>query len=385
LSKRYHRFGSIRILALAALLLSVILSAPTAVGTHGGEFSINSRAANPTTFGTVFPITQSCPSGGQASEPIPGAQHATGVNSLTPSTMVLGEIVPFEFRVTVGAGAPADSSIELVATWDTVTTPSGDFGYDETYLVYCAFVDTGDPSTSDPEADASVSVTSALVGTNIEGTFEVVGLDPGDVVVVEAWVVLNRSVPSGISGNVQARMASARTLTPDEDTINLGAETVNLQPNENFLRAIMVQKLIDSGSDQTQIFDFSGEITATLGHGEVSTPVIVTDGSYQVTEALPAGWGDPSIACDDDDSSGSGSTASFEVSLETILCTFTNAQVAATTTTTTTSTTTSSTTTTTQPTLPFTGGKMSNWTTLALVLVALGGLVLAAVRRQEAD
>ena len=380
----FRSTGKLNALVIATLLN--LLFAGPALASHGGEFSINSRAADPMTYSTVFPITQSCPSGGRAAEPIPGAQHATGVNSLTPSNMVLGEIVPFEFLVTVGGAAPADSSIELVATWDTVTTPSGPFGYDETYLVYCAFVDTADPSTSDPESDALVSVTSALVGDEIEGTFVVEGLDPGDAVVVEAWVVLDRRAPPGVSGNVQARMSSARTLTPDGDTINVGAETVNLQPDENFLRAIMVQKLIDSGSDQTETFDFSGAITATLGHGDVSAPVIVGDGSHQVTESLPAGWSDPTIACDDDDSSGSGATVTFQVSLETILCTFTNAQIPVTTTTTTTVPISPVTTDpATEPTLPFTGMETSDWAGLAFIMASLGGLALLAERSRRAD
>jgi hypothetical protein len=305
--------------------------------------------------------------------------------------MVLGEIVPFEFEVTVGGAAPADSSIELHAVWDTVTTPSGDFGYSETYLVYCAFVDTADPGTSDPDGDASATFSSSLVGTQIDGTFVVVGLDPGDVVIVEAWVVLDNSVPAGISGNVQGRMVDAQTLTPDVDTINVGAETVNLQPNEDFLRAILLLKLIGAGSEPSQTFDFSGDITATLGDGQVSDPVTVVDGSYAVTEALPSGWSDPSIACDDDDSSGTGGTATYVVELETVICTFTNVEAAATTTTTTAATTTSAgattstaaATTTVSPTLPFTGQEPTGLGGLALALAALGGLLLIATRSRR--
>lgn len=375
---------------LIASLLCLGLPTNSAMATHGGEFTINSKAADPTTYDTFFPATKACPTGGRASEPIPGAQHGTGDNSLTPSTMVLGEIVPFEFLIVAKAGAPADSTIELVATWDTVTTPSGDFGYDEAYLVYCAFVDTGDPDTIDPDGDASASFTSALVGDLIQGRFVVEGLDPGDEVVVEAWVVLDRSAPPGVSGNVQARMDSAGTLLPDEDTINVGAETVNLQPDDNFLRAIMIQKLIAAGSNSAQTFDFTGEISTSLGHGQVSDPVVVVDGSYQVTEALPAGWVNPSISCDDADSGGSGATVTFEVSLETILCTFTNTQAAATTTTTspattTTPATTATTATTTRPTLPLTGGDMASLGGLALSIVAMGGLAILGARSRRAE
>jgi LPXTG-motif cell wall-anchored protein len=299
--------------------------------------------------------------------------------------MVLGEIVPFEFEVTVGGAAPADSSIELHAQWDTVTTPpSGDFGYSETYLVYCAFVDTADPSTSDPDGDASASFSSSLVGTQIDGVFVVVGLDPGDVVIVEAWVVLDSSVPAGISGNVQSRMVDAQTLTPDVDTINVGAETVNLQPDEDFLRAILLLKLIGAGSDPSQTFDFSGDITATLGDGQVSDPQIVTDGTYTVSETLPSGWADPSIGCDDDDSSGTGLTATYSVELETVICTFTNAEAAATTTTTAATTTSTGVTTTVSPTLPLTGQESTGFAGLAVALLASGGLLLIAIRSRRA-
>lgn len=380
---------------MLAAVLAFLLPAPGALATHGGEFTISSRAADPVSYDSVFPEFTSCPAGGRAAEPIPGAQYGTGVNSLTPSTMVLGEIVPFEFRITVGGAAPFDSSIELVANWDTVTTPSGDFGYNEDYLVYCVFVDTADPDTADSGNDAAASVTSALNGTQIEGTMEVVGLDPGDVVVVEAWVVLDKSAPPSISGNVQARMISAQTLTPDVDTINVGAETTNLQPDDNFLRAIMVLKEVDAASDQTQTFDFSGAITATLGDGGVSDPVIVDDGSYDVTETVPGGWLTPSIACDDDDSTSMDATVTFIVDLETIVCTFTNVQEPVTTTTTsptttvaptTTSastTTTVATTTSTAPTLPFTGGDAGLMVGMALSLLALGGLIVGTVRSRR--
>lgn len=364
----------------------LLLPSAVALATHGGEFSLNSRAADPVTYDSAFPISQSCPTGGRAAEPIPGAQHATGVNSLTPSTMVLGEIVPFEFQVTVSLAAPTDSSIQLVANWDTVTTPAGDFGFSETFLVYCAFVDTADPSTFDPEGDASASFSSSLVGTQIEGTFQIVGLDPGDVVIVEAWVVLERSVPAGVSGNVQHRMVDAQTLTPDIDTINVGAETVNLQPDENFLRAIMVRKLIAAGSDVTQTFDFSGAITATLGDGDVSDPVIVVDGSYPVTEVVPTGWSDPAITCDDDNSFGTGSTATYNVELETMICTFTNSEAVATTTTSAVTTTTvTGTTTTTSPRLPFTGRETIGLGGLAVALFALGLLMVSANHRGRAE
>jgi hypothetical protein len=181
-------------------------------------------------------------------------------------------------------------------------------------------------------------------------------------------------------------MVDAQTLTPDIDTINVGAETVNLQPDENFLRAIMVRKLIAAGSDVTQTFDFSGAITATLGDGDVSDPVIVVDGSYPVTEVVPTGWSDPAITCDDDNSFGTGSTATYNVELETMICTFTNSEAVATTTTSAVTTTTvTGTTTTTSPRLPFTGRETIGLGGLAVALFALGLLMVSANHRGRAE
>lgn len=372
-----------------ASLIAWILPTSVAVAGHGGDFTINSKAADPTTYDAVFPQFTGCPGGGRAADPVAGAQYASGVNSLTPSTMVLGAIVPFEFRIAVDAATPAESSIEFTALWDTNTTPAGSFGYSGSYLVYCAFVDTTEGT--DPEGDASASVSSTLVGDQIEGVFQVEGLDAGDVVVVEAWVVLDNRFPPGTSGNVQARLDTAGTLTPDVDTINVGAETTSLHPDDDFLRAIMVMKRVTGESDPGQAFRFEGDIVALLSDGQVSSPLFVSDGSYTVIENLPAGWHTPSIECDDDDSGGDLDIATFNVDAETIVCTFTNSQVAVTTTTMGTTTSSASSTTSTDPastttasTLPYTGSEAPMTAGLALTLIVAGALVLAvlAIRRE---
>lgn len=398
---RSYRRGA-KALLLAVSVTVLLTPAVRVSASHGGEFAIDYKAARPTLYPTTFPITQGCPaSGGQAAEPLPGAQHATGQESLTPSEMVLGQIVAFEFEITVGGSAPADSSIEFRNRWDTVTTPSGDFGYAEDFLVYCAFVDTADPSASDSESDAAATVTSALVGTQIQGTFEVVGLDPGDVVVVEAWLVLENRIPPGTSGNVQSRILDARTLTPDEDTISTGAQTIPILRVQDFLSAIIVRKLIDPASDQTATFEFSGDVTATLGHGEISDPVVVDDGTYSVMESVPEGWSTPTVECDDEDSSGADDEVTFNVSSETVICTFSNIESPPTTTTSTTTTTTTASSTTTiattttlqqtttsastPTTLPYTGSSSMSLAGLALVLLAMGGLLFAHSRGRQSS
>ena len=93
---------------------------------------------------------------------------------------------------------------------------------------------------------------------------------------------------------------------------------------------IIVEKLAPSYSSSAE-FDFAGDITAKLKHGEKSTGVSVEPGQYTATETVPTGWDLTKIICDDSASttasSGDFSTgvATFNVEAgETVTCTFTN-------------------------------------------------------------
>ncbi len=145
--------------------------------------------------------------------------------------------MPFEVKIAVG-GSGEDGIIEFTPAWLTKTTSNGDFGYDPAYMVYCAFVDTDDAATSDADADAKVdSWTDEVVdpgGNNeaIEGTFTVSGLDGGDSVVVEIWVVLKDTISPGTTGNVQTGLLSAFA---GRTKINTGNQTVPLLKVQEFL------------------------------------------------------------------------------------------------------------------------------------------------------
>jgi Prealbumin-like fold domain len=73
-------------------------------------------------------------------------------------------------------------------------------------------------------------------------------------------------------------------------------------------------------------FDFTGEITATLSDNGVEGKA-VDPGTYSVSEAAKAGWDLTSIVCNDANSTGAGSTATFNVEPgETVRCVFNNRQ-----------------------------------------------------------
>jgi uncharacterized repeat protein (TIGR01451 family) len=239
---------------ILALLVSFLPVTPNGVDTAlaaGGAYTLDFSAADPALYipPIPYPGGPTCPTG-TGTDPIANAYHtlpaggAGNVESLAPGNMALGQIVPFEIEITVsGDTSPEDGAIEFTAGWNTEVTSGAAFGYDETYGVICAFIDTGDGAHNDPGGDATViSFSWAWVDAagppapdEIQGTFNLAGLDDGDVVVLEVWLVLDRTIPAGTTGNVPSRLVSGQTATGD--TINTGNQTVPLLKVGQFFSA----------------------------------------------------------------------------------------------------------------------------------------------------
>jgi hypothetical protein len=159
------------------------------------------------------------------------------VSSLAPAQMSLGQIVPFFFDVT----STSTGTIQITADWNAKTTSGGAFGYDEAFKVYTAFVNPFDP-TSSSGLNASVSFTSSILGAGtsnerIDGVFTLTGLKSGQSAVVEVWLVLDKTIPSGVSGNVQSKLVSAilNPGTSKASAIMTGSQTVPLLKVQQFL------------------------------------------------------------------------------------------------------------------------------------------------------
>lgn len=226
------------VLLFATLLIGMMFAvAPDQAIAAGGAYTIDFSAADPAvnsapylpTYDRVsppYPVPE-----GRASDPLPNAVFGNpkdAVNSLAPEDMALGQIVPFEVKITVnGSTDPEGGVISFTGGWSTVTTSGNNFGYDPAFMVYAAFVDYGDPATNDPGGNAKVdSFSPTLVGNEIQGTITVSGLDSGDSVIVEVWLVLKSTLPDKVGGNVASRLVSAQTSTGD--TISTGNQTVPL-------------------------------------------------------------------------------------------------------------------------------------------------------------
>jgi hypothetical protein len=170
---------------------------------------------------------------GDGSLVIPMADFSDGsadvkVESLMPPDMVMGQIVPFVIKISV-SGDVESGNIQFEAGWSTMTTSNKDFGYEYTnYGVYAAFVDKSDGCHNDPDGNAAVSsyTWDASVGDEILGTFDITGLDDGDVVVVEVWVVLRDKAADDANGNVHSGMVVHGAHTQEGDEINVGQQTI---------------------------------------------------------------------------------------------------------------------------------------------------------------
>jgi hypothetical protein len=191
------------------------------------------------------PGTLPCPEGarltGRALDPLrnavayaPGGQ-LDALTSIGNVPLAFGQIVPFETVIQVSGGVgPERGTLEFTAAWSTYTTSNNRFGYDTNYMVYCAFVDAADPGSIDPNQNARVESYSAVVinpGTieeRIQGTFRVSGLDSGDRVVVEIWVVLMSEMPGHTGGTVAADLVAAQTAAVPPVSISIGTQTDSL-------------------------------------------------------------------------------------------------------------------------------------------------------------
>jgi uncharacterized repeat protein (TIGR01451 family) len=250
----------LRVLAVLSMLLSPLSAFVVVqpVSAAAGSYSLSWGAADPElnqgpflpTYTKVTPAILPCPatsgSTGRASDPLANAVYGKprdAVSSLAPDGLGLGQIVPFEVQIEVsGSTAPENGVIQLTNEWLAKTTNGGNFGYDPAYGVYCAFVDPADPASVDPGNNAKVdSFTSTTLGSGsnnerIQGALQISGLDNGDTVIVEIWVVLKSTIPTGTSGNVQSEFVSA--ATGSGDSINIGSEIIPLRNVNTFFSTI---------------------------------------------------------------------------------------------------------------------------------------------------
>ena len=220
-------------------------------------------------YGTTYPQFSAS---GQLPDAVaygPAAGNRDAVTSLAPADLVLGQIVPFFVVITVNGDTTADAgTIRINTEWLTQTTSGANFGFDAKYGVLAAFISKSDAANVDPASDAQVKeFTSTIVnaGTSneaIDGSFLVTGLQKGDTVVMEAWVVLDSAIDGKVTGNVQSSLLSAYAGASGSTKINTGNQTIPLVKVADFMNT--TADLSVSVSDNT----------ATLLAGEDADPTL---------------------------------------------------------------------------------------------------------------
>ncbi len=220
------------------------LGSSYAINFYGADADPGSGPYSPT-YLRFGPADLPCPTTamltGRATDPLRNAVafstngQLDALTSLGGVPLNLGQIVPFEAVIQMsGAPGPERGTVEFSASWATYTTANQYFGFDTNYMVYCAFVDDGDPGSIDPNKNARVeSVSSTIINRGqvdeqILGTFRVTGLDPGDQVVVEIWMVLDSTQPKNVGGNIAAQLVSAAKFLNPPVPISIGSKTISL-------------------------------------------------------------------------------------------------------------------------------------------------------------
>src|SRR6266568_481160 len=218
-----------------------------------GQYSLKFLVADPDsgtgpylpTYLKFAPGSLPCPDSarltGRALDPLRNAvAYSTNgqldaLTSIGNVPMAFGQIVPYELVIQASGGpGPERGTIDFTASWSTYTTSNNRFGYDTNYMVYCAFVDAADPGSIDPnnnarvESYSSVVINPGTINEAIQGTFRVSGLDSGDQVVVEIWVVLDSTMPDHTGGTVNATLVSAQTAAVPPVPITVGNQTDSL-------------------------------------------------------------------------------------------------------------------------------------------------------------
>lgn len=226
-----------------------------------GSYNLDLAAADPgdsPTYPKLVVSQLACPTpsggAGRAADPLANAIFGNpkdAVESLAPEDMILGQIVPFETEIHVnGSTAPENGRIKIVQTYLAKTTNGGNFGFDPTYGLYCAFIDTADSGNSTLAAGTKVesfSYTILQPGTSnerIEATIIISGLVNPERAILETWVVLKSSIPAGTSGNVQTSITSAQTCA------NAGCTTgSNISTGNQTVPLLRVQEFFTTGAD----------------------------------------------------------------------------------------------------------------------------------------
>jgi uncharacterized repeat protein (TIGR01451 family) len=252
------------------------LAAPIGVqqiGLEGGDVSLDFIAAGPFTYDHQTGLG-TYPTFGYNDRHID--KNDGVVESLESGDFECDELVTFFTQIVIEPGAAGSGDIELDYTFGNEPTGQDGLGFDD---IVSVAINTPDDGNVGNVADNVVTLSNEFIETmgydQVHGTVTVTNLAPGETAILRIIVHLE-CVPGSPTGNILNDIQAARVISPEEDTISVGQQTVPMKVT-GFVPApaIDIEKTCPAeapfGSEVT--FD----ITITNNGNESLDNIVVTD------------------------------------------------------------------------------------------------------------
>jgi len=204
---------------------------------QGGDYKVDLAVADPNTYSTRTPRDLVCPAsasargevgfGGRGQSPFAGAEFEESAGRrtiLSTEALYPGQIVPFRFLIHAGERAHPSTIVDLSTEWrDAISA----IPFSQDYGIYCAFVDRDSQSGISGDTDSQVEFhSSESLEGGIRSSLRVSGVDPGEIVAVEAWLVLD-SGSSDAASRVDTSLISSRMLDATSSSLTEASERIH--------------------------------------------------------------------------------------------------------------------------------------------------------------
>ncbi|NEP35935.1 hypothetical protein [Moorena sp. SIO3B2] len=244
----------------------------------GGDFSVDFAAANPETY-------DHSTGGGTYGD----GGTTTTVESLQAGDFECDDIVSYFAVVTVDQNpADANQTIELDFSFLADTTGQSGAAISDIVNVEVNPGDTGNIGDNDSTATlTNEGLTGDLFqsGSELEGTVTIDNLEAGEQVVVRIDVRLDCQAGSNPTGNLQGALTGGRVISPVQEGINTGEQTIPFKQFGNLdvpplpdpileLEKTANVTEVDEAGDE---IEYTYEITNTVEGSEATNITLVDD------------------------------------------------------------------------------------------------------------
>jgi uncharacterized repeat protein (TIGR01451 family) len=249
-------------------------AAPPGGSLDGGDIDLDFIAAGPFTYNHATGLG-TYPQFGYNDRQISKSNGV--VESLESGDFECDDLVTFFTQITVDSGAASGGTIELDYTYGAETTGQPGLGFTDIISVAVNIPDDGNKNLDGDEVATLIAEGLDTSGYNqVTGTVEIEGLDPGDVVIVRSIVLLECLQGDSPTGNILSAIESGRVTDPENDTIQVGQQTVPMKTTGFVAEpAIDIEKICESpvafGDDITY------DITITNNGNEDLENIVVID------------------------------------------------------------------------------------------------------------